>query len=214
MVDSAVHLVRSLFPHTIPQQHTSTKLTHLLTGGGLFDTGPNFVFNMGGGPGIRVQQFGGNRPRRRQHAANADPNAPQQTLGQAIQSLLPLLLLFLLPLLSSLFSGGDSAPAYRFDGPIAPHTQAHISERLKIPYWVNPVEVEEYSAKKWRELDKGAEVKYVSNLNVMCERERVDRDRLVQEAQGFFFTDQVKMDRARAMDMKNCRMLGDLGYRR
>ena len=37
----------------------------------MFDGGPQFVFNMGGGPGFRVHQFGGDRPRRRPREANA-----------------------------------------------------------------------------------------------------------------------------------------------
>lgn len=170
------------------------------------------MFNVGG-PGIRVQQFGGGRPRRRPHNhANAAGPQQEQSLGQAFQSLLPLLLLFLLPLLSSLFSGSGSqtAPAFRFES-IHPYSQPHKTDRLKIPYWVNPAEVDDYSAKKWRELDKTAERTYVSNLNVMCERERNDRDRLVQEAQGFFYTDRDMLQRARDMEMKNCKRLNELG---
>ncbi|KAI4844179.1 DUF1977-domain-containing protein, partial [Aureobasidium sp. EXF-8845] len=55
-------------------------------GGGLFD-GPGFVFNMGGGPGVRVHQFGGGAPRRRPQQAPRDPNAPPPTLMQSLQSL-------------------------------------------------------------------------------------------------------------------------------
>ncbi|KAG9555894.1 DUF1977-domain-containing protein, partial [Aureobasidium melanogenum] len=47
-------------------------------GGGLFD-GPGFVFNLGGGPGVRVHQFGGGAPRRRPQAAR-DPNQPPPSL--------------------------------------------------------------------------------------------------------------------------------------
>lgn len=217
VVDSEVLSVRiqTHSPCQKIKQESTTATNTQCTGGGLFDTGPNFVFNMGG-PGIRVQQFGGNRPRRRAHPhQNPDGTpAPQQSMGQAIQSLLPLLLLFLLPLLSSLFSGsGDSNPAYRFDK-VKPYIQPRTSDRLKIPYWVNPAEVESYNAKKWRELDNKAEVKYVGSMNVQCERERVDRDRMVQEAQGFFYTDQAMLERARQMEMKACNRLAELGYRR
>ena len=185
------------------------------TGGGLFDTGPNFVFNMGGGPGIRVQQFGGGRPRRRANPApGTAQQQQQQSFAQAFQSLLPLLLLFLLPLLSSLFgSSASNTPNFRFDGPMNPYTQQHQTPRLKIPYWVNPAEVVDYNAKKWTEVDKSAEVRYLSNLNVGCERERVDRDRIIQDAQGFFWTDQVRLDQARNMEMRNCKRLRELGYR-
>lgn len=172
---------------------------------------------MGGGPGIRVQQFGGGRPRRRaQHQANGTAAPPEQSLSQAIQSLLPLLLLLLLPLLSSIFSGfgstNNTVPAFRFDA-VHPYSQHHLTDRLKIPYWVNPSETADYSAKKWRELDKNAERTYLSNMSVMCDRERNERDRMAQEAQGFFFTDQEMLQKAMKMELKSCKRLSELGVR-
>ena len=86
------------------------------------------------------------------------------------------------------------------------------STRLKIPYWVNPAEVEDYSAKKWRELDKSAEIKYVHQLNVGCEMEQQKQVRMMQDAQGWLFQDEEKMVEARKLDMKNCKRLRELGY--
>lgn len=156
-----------------------------------------------------MHQFGGARPRRRPHNhANAEQQSP---LG-ALQSLLPLLLLVLLPVLSSLFSSANpSGPTIRFDSPVPPHTLSHTSNRLKVPYWVNPSEVEDYSTKKWRELDKVAERKYVGSLTSECEWEEAQRRRLAQDAQGFFFTDMEKLSRAKNMELKNCRKLKELG---
>lgn len=191
-----------------------SQLTRFLrTGGGLFDTGPQFVFNMGGGgPGIRVHQFGGNRPRRRPHNHEAAAQPPSAI--SALQSLLPLLLLFLLPLLSSLFSSSaPSGPNMRFDAAVPPHTLQHVSQRLKVPYWVVPSEVSDYTSKKWRDLDRVAEGKYVGQLNTECELEQQRRQRLYQEAQGFFWTDNEKLNQARAMEMRSCKRLGELGYR-
>ncbi|CAK4033882.1 Hypothetical predicted protein [Lecanosticta acicola] len=174
--------------------------------------GPGFVFNMGGGPGIRVQQFGGDRPRRRPHNHE---NAQPASFLQAIQGILPLLLLFLLPLLSSIFSGssGSTGPSMRFDAAVPPHTQQHTSNRLHIPYWVNPLDVKDYSKSQWKQLDKMAEGKRVGQLSGECEWEQSQRQRLAQEAQGFFFTDQVKLEQARRMEMPSCRKLETLGYR-
>ncbi|KAK0335782.1 Chaperone protein dnaJ [Friedmanniomyces endolithicus] len=182
-------------------------------GGGMFNGGPGFAFNVGGGgPGVRIHQFGGNRPRQRPH--NHDPNAAPASLGSAIQSLLPLLLLFLLPILSSLFSGSTpTGPGLRFDAAVPPHTLSHTSNRLSIPYWVNPAEVEGYSAKKWRDLDKVAENKFVNQLSAECEWELAQRRRLEEEARGFFYTDVTMLERARTMEMKGCRKLEGLGYR-
>ncbi len=174
--------------------------------------GPGFVFNMGGGPGIRVHQFGGDRPRRRPHNHD-DAARPNASPLEALRSLLPLLLLFLLPLLSSLFSGatsGSRGPGIRVDGSHPPHTLAHTSNRLNVQYWVNPAEVSDYTTKKWRDLDKVAEGRYVGQLNSECDWELSQRQRLANEAQGFFFTDQAMLQRARKMDMPSCRKLGEL----
>ncbi|KAK3670537.1 Chaperone protein dnaJ [Recurvomyces mirabilis] len=180
-------------------------------GGGMFGA-PGFAFNVGGGgPGVRIHQFGGNQPRRRPHNHE---NAQPQSLGSALTSLLPIILLFLIPLLSSLFSGSTpSGPSMRFDAAVPPHTLSHTSNRLSVPYWVNPSEVSDFTARKWKDLDKVAENKYVNQLSAECEWEQAQRQRLAQEAQGFFFTDQTKLERARRMEMPSCRKLEGYGYR-
>lgn len=180
-------------------------------GGGM--GGPGFVFNVGGGPGIRVHQFGGGNPRRRPHNhENVGPTSPLETL----RSLLPLLLLFILPLLSSLFSGdsGPPGPNMRFDSAVPPHTYPRTSLNLKVDYFVNPAEVKGYNTRQWKDLDRVAENKYVGQLNAECEFERNVRQRLANEAQGFFLTDQVKLDQARRMEMPNCERLNKIAGRR
>ncbi|THZ05984.1 DUF1977-domain-containing protein [Aureobasidium pullulans] len=181
-------------------------------GGGLFD-GPGFVFNMGGGPGVRVHQFGGGAPRRRPQQ-RADPNAPPPSLLQSLQSLLPLLLLFIFPLLSGLFSGNgtSSGPSIYFD-PAPPHTQQYFTSGPKIPYYVDPREVSDLTSRKLKDLDRRAEVKYVNQLSNECEVQQSRRQQMYQQAQGFFFTDQVKLQEARTFDMPSCKRLKDLGYR-
>lgn len=184
-------------------------------GGGLFDTGPGFVFNLGGGPGVRVHQFGGARPRRRPPGANAQQPEQPPSVSSTLQSLLPLLILFLLPILSSLFSGSSSSsgPSMRFDAARPPYTQARTSRDLNIPYWVNPRDVSDYSPRKWKELDRVAEVRYMNQLSVQCESEQMTQSRMMQEAQGFFWTDEDQMARARNMELKNCKKLGQLQRR-
>lgn len=178
-------------------------------GGGMGGMGgPGFVFNVGGGPGIRVHQFGGGNPRRRPHNhENAGPTSPLETL----RSLLPLLLLFILPLLSSLFSGeSSSGPSLRFDSAVPPHTQQRTTPAHKVDYFVNPADVNGYSNRQWSELDKLAERKYVGQLSAECEYERNVQQRLANDAQGFFFVDQTKLDRARRMEKPNCKRLYEL----
>jgi len=173
--------------------------------------GPGFVFNMGGGPGIRIHQFGGNQPRRRPH--NHEDQRPA-SLFQAVQGLLPLLLLFVLPLLSSLFSGSDTpkGPSLRFDAK-PPMTHQHTSNRLHIPYYVNPVDVKDYTSKQWKALDRVAEGQMINRLSAACEQEHNAQIRMAQEAQGFFYTDTVKLEEARNMAMPNCQKLNGYGYR-
>lgn len=165
----------------------------------------------GGGPGIRVHQFGGGQPRRRPHNHE---NAQPASAGAALSSLLPLLLLFLLPLLSALFTGSTpSGPTMRFDAAAPPHTLGHTSARLSVPYWVNPADVTDFTPRKWKDLDKTAEGQYIGQLSSECEWEQQQRRRLADEAQGFFFTDQAMLQRARRMEMPSCKKLQGYGYR-
>ncbi|EAW25396.1 J domain-containing protein [Aspergillus fischeri NRRL 181] len=178
---------------------------------GCYLGGPQFVFNMGGGPGFRVHQFGGARPRRRPREASAQAEAAPSGWA-TFQSLLPLILLFVLPLLSSLFSGSSSpsGPSYRFDAAVPPHTMQRTTPKYSINYFVNPRDVEDYSAKKLRQLDTKVEVDYITKLRYECESEVHARDRMMQEAQGWFFPDVEKMKEARSMELKSCRRLDSL----
>jgi DnaJ family protein B protein 12 len=198
---------------TLPFLPKKSSANQITTGGGLFD-GPGFAFNMGGGPGIRVHQFGGGAPRRRPQQAPRDPNAPPPTLMQSLQSLLPLLLLFIFPLLSGLFSGNGtpSGPSVRLDS-TPPFTQQRVSSGFGIPYYVDPREVSDLSTRKWKELDKRADANYYHKLSNECEVQQQRRQQMYQQAQGFFFTDQVKLQQARGMEMPSCKRLNDLGYR-
>ena len=101
----------------------------------------------------------------------------------------------------------------RFDAAHSPYTEQHTSNRLNINYWVNPSEVRDYNAAKWRDLDKFAESRYLGMLNDECLWEQNRKAKLVEEARGFLFNDQVKLDQARNMQMPNCKKLNDLGYR-
>nr|POE85512.1 putative j domain-containing protein c17a3.05c [Quercus suber] len=178
---------------------------------GGFGGGPGFAFNVGGGgPGIRIHQFG-NQQRRRAPNQQAAPTSPLT----ALQSLLPLLLLFIFPLLSSIFSSPDPVfPAMRFDSAQPPQTFERVTKsHMKLPYWVNPVEINDYTPKQWKALDRQAESLYINRISSECERESLQRQRLANEAQGFFWTDTEKLDQARRMDMPNCRRLNELGYR-
>lgn len=181
----------------------------------MFDTGPQFVFNLGGGPGFRVHQFGGGQPRRRPRNANgsAEERPPQTTMG-ALSNLLPLLILFVLPLLSSLFSSAmPSGPSIHFQ-PGPPNTLQRTSRNLKVDYYLNPQDVEDYSNRKLNDLDKKAESQYVTQLQYECQIEMRTRNRMFEEAQGWFFQDPDRMREARAFEMRSCRQLDSFGFAR
>ncbi|EUC28049.1 hypothetical protein COCVIDRAFT_93832 [Bipolaris victoriae FI3] len=181
---------------------------------GGMDTGPGFVFNLGGGPGIRVHQFGGGHPRRRPGTAAPPGSEGQQNLSSAFANLLPLLFLFVLPLLSSFFSSSSSTsagPNLVFETPRTPNTLKRVSSRIKIDYYVNPKDVHEYTPKKWRKLDEVAEQQYVHITNTRCQSEKYKQRQLMEEAQGWFSVDTEAMNKARNMELKNCNKLKKLG---
>lgn len=187
-------------------------LIHLCLGGGggPFDSGPQFVFNLGGGPGVRVHQFGGNRPRRR--PANASNNVAQepQSLRTLLSSMLPLLLFLALPLLSSLLSSSTPAgPSFRFEEPEPPYTMQKTSANLKVNYYVNPGDVIDLSQKKVTELDRKAESSYINHRQYECQLESRQQTRMMEDAEGWLWRDENAMRRARSFDKKSCRWLDD-----
>jgi DnaJ family protein B protein 12 len=184
-------------------------------GGGLFDTGPGFVFNLGGGPGIRVHQFGGNRPRRRPPGAGpATANGQQPSTTNALSALLPVILLFLLPLLSSFLpdASSNNGPSVVFETPTGSHTQLRQSERHKVPYYVIPTDVESLSRRQWSELDKRAEMSFGDRLMRECDTERRIQHQMIEEAKGWFSDDMEKIAAAKRMPLKHCKRLKQHGY--
>ena len=162
---------------------------------------------MGGGPGFTVHRMGGNRPRARPRDGQ---ETAQPGLG-ALAQLLPLLLLFVLPLLSSFFTGsGSSGPNVRYDSPVPPHTMHRVTPRYKIDYFLNPAQVDGYTSRQFSSLDQQAEVDYVSTLRYQCENEVQRQRHEVNEATGLFFSDERRLQRAREMPLAGCRRLDEL----
>jgi DnaJ homolog subfamily B member 12 len=175
--------------------------------------GPGFVFNMGGGPGIRVHQFGGVGPRRRPRNAN-DPETPAPSGLSALAQLLPILLLFVLPLLTSLFTGSSSTGPEVLFQRSPPNTLHRVTPRFQVNYYLDPRAVDGYSERKLRQLDQTAEVKYVNTLKYECQVEHSERNRMLEEAHGWFSTDERKLREAREIPMRACNRLNDLGVTR
>lgn len=164
---------------------------------------------MGGGPGFTVHRMGGATPRRRPRDASAE--TPSNGLSALVQ-LLPLLLLFILPLLSSLFSGqtSSSGPQVRYDAPVPPHTMHRVTPRYKVDYFVNPAEIQGLTSRQLSSLDQRAEVEYVSSLKYQCDNEVHRKRQEINDATGFFFTDEERLRRAKNMPMPGCQRLDEL----
>jgi len=121
----------------------------------------------------------------------------------------------ILPLFSSLFSSDSSAantPPFSVDVPTLAKTQKHVSSKLGVPYYVKPADVAEYTnARHWRDLDKAVEYALVGRLQQGCDSERQIRERMYNDAQGWFFVDSEKLEAARRMEMRNCERLRSFG---
>lgn len=163
---------------------------------------------------MRVHQFGGARPRRRPGTAQP-PGSEAQSGSSAFANLLPLLFLFVLPLLSSLFSGSTSSagPSLVFEKPVTPYTHERVTSRIKLHYFVDPREVHDYNPKKWRKLDEQAEQQYVHNINVRCQNEQYSQRKAIEDAHGWFFVDEDALEKAKNMELKNCQKLDKMGLR-
>ncbi|KAI2632564.1 DUF1977-domain-containing protein [Hypomontagnella submonticulosa] len=182
---------------------------------GGFDTGPQFVFNIGGNRGFRVHQMGGAGPRRRPREAEAEQR--QASGWDTLISLLPILFLFVFPLLSSLFSGGEPQPAVPsmvFDAAQPPLTHHRTTPKLDIDYFVDPAEVAGWNDYKLRQLDKEAEVGFVRALRRHCDTEMRTKRDLIDKAQGWFFPDPDKMKIADQFEMRSCKRMDALGISR
>lgn len=204
-------------------------------GGGGFGGGNPFgEFVSFGGPGIRMQHFGGPGVRRRRPATNAGGGAtaeaadqPQEaSLRSTFIQLLPLIILFIFPILSSLFSelgsgtGKSQFPDVRFEK-IHPFTHQRFTPRHHVPYWVSPKELKQFGMsasdkgssvdRKLREMDRRAETRYVSALQGECRVEMGEQQREIEDAMGWFWADGERARKARERRLPACERLRELG---
>lgn len=161
--------------------------------------------------------MGGGIPRRRpREPANGQP--AQETSGwDTLVSLLPILFLFLFPLLTSIFSGGESQPAMpsvNFDKAAPPMTAHRTTQRFRVNYYVNPHDIAGWTDYKLKQLDTEAEGTFVRIFRNKCEMEMRTKEHLRDQAQGWFFQDPEKMQVARDYEMPSCKRLNQLGINR
>jgi DnaJ family protein B protein 12 len=199
-------------------------------GGGPFAEAPFADFGVGGGgftfggPGIRVRQFGtgpGMRQRQQQQQQRRrEPEDLHETaatnLWRMFYQMLPLILLFLFPVLSGLFGGGGpdtTGPTFSMH-PSPPYTQQRVTPTYNIPFYVNPKDLEGMGMREATKLGNRAEQSIINHYNSGCAREEMARQQKLQDAHGFFYTDKEALKRAREMEMPSCRKLQELGLPR
>lgn len=188
--------------------------------GGFDAGGPGVFFDFGGGPGIRVHQFGGARPRTRPREAGADGERTEGSSAFAnLLGLLPVLMFFILPIIMGMFGDGDgpSKPHIVFEKPASvytmPRTMYGIPADVPANYYVSPDEMKRfsYSDSKLAELDKYAAKVYKVQVKTQCEIERRNRQSLKEQAYGIFWVDEKKMAEAENMKMPYCELKRKLG---
>ncbi|KAJ8099368.1 hypothetical protein POJ06DRAFT_133934 [Lipomyces tetrasporus] len=205
------------------------ELFNMFFGGGGGGTTFQTSFGGFGGPGIRIHSFGGSpfspfgRPmnpgggQRRPPPGGGDANGETFSPRMLIQ-LLPLILLFVVPLLSSLFDNSSSSSDTIFQAktrfefnPSPPYTVERITPKYHVPYYVSPRDAAELNDKRLRLLDQRVENSYVGILQNKCAVESDLRQRKLEESQGWFFVDQEKYEQAKDMKMESCDRLKKLG---
>lgn len=178
--------------------------------GGGARPGQSFTF---GNNGFTFQTFGNNafdpftgrpRTRRRQETPQGDPSA-----WETLKQLAPILVILLATLLSSFFSS-ESTPEYSFIR-TSKHSVQRRTPNFKIPFYVGDSFADDKLTSKLRNFDSKVESVYVQDRRARCSREQVRKNDLMEEAQGWFYTDHQKMRQAEAMPMPNCQELRNLG---
>lgn len=199
-------------------------------GGGTFE---EEIFNMffgggqpgmGSGPlgfsfgnqGFTFQSFGQDpfgRPQQRQQRSQQyrrQQQQPQQLqqpqlLFELGRQLLPLLFVIAVPLLLGLFA--SLGPQYLLQPTLSYGIQKY-TPRHKIPYYVS----NDYrpSASDLRNLGRQVEKEFIQDKSQRCQRERMERQRMIDESYGWFFTDETKLARARTMPLPNCLILEEM----
>lgn len=187
-------------------------------GNGATGAGPNPQTFSFGNNGFTFQSFGGpggpgfsTRPRQRTRP-NPSANRPQEDPGllTTFKQLLPLLLFILVPLLSSLFSESN-VPDYSFYKTREFNTQ-RSTPSYNIPFYVSEkfLNKKKLSVQQLRNFDSKVENLYIQDKRSKCSREQIMKNDLIDDAQGWFSTNQQKLKKAQNLPMPNCEALRNL----
>lgn len=171
--------------------------------------GATFTF---GGNGFTFQQFGGGDPfsqfQNQRRAPRKTQGQEQETQVNTLKQLASLLIFLVITLLATLFSNDSEDYSLL-------KTQKFSIQRetpkYHIPFFVQPKYAADKATPKLRKLDRKIENEIVQDKKTMCNREHLRRNQMMEDAQGWFFTDEAMLKRAKEMPMPNCRELEELG---
>jgi DnaJ family protein B protein 12 len=105
-------------------------------------------------------------------------------------------------------------PSVVFDKASPPLTSHRTTQKLGVNYYVNPHDVAGWTDYKLKQLDKEADSSFVRIMRHNCELEMRTKEHLHDQAQGWFFQDPEKMQRARAFETPSCKRLDQLRVNR
>ncbi|EGW29998.1 uncharacterized protein SPAPADRAFT_144677 [Spathaspora passalidarum NRRL Y-27907] len=180
-------------------------------GGTTFQFGNGFTFQSFGGadPFVRHRhQFRGHNQQNTQH----QDRRQEASLSESLKALAPILLILIVPIFSALFSDSNSAPEYSFHK-TRDYSVQRSTPRFNIPFYVNKKFTEKYSGKSPQQLknfDYKIENVYIQDKRAKCSREQIRKNEMIEDAQGWFFTDTEKLAAAENMAMPNCEILRGL----
>ncbi|XP_076230829.1 dnaJ homolog subfamily B member 12 [Calliopsis andreniformis] len=191
--------------HNVPgrQNHTHNSYTR----GFEADITAEELFNMFFGGGFPQQEFYMRRPGgrwMRQQDEQAQHAHSQQANGYTtFLQMLPVLLLILLTMMSSLFI---SDPVYSLHSN-AKYSVLRTTQGLKVPYYVKENFHTEYQG-SLRRLEISVEEEYLNNLRHACYREKSYKETMMWKARNF--GDQDLFLKARNIDMPSCKRIQEM----
>ncbi|ODV58575.1 DnaJ-domain-containing protein [Ascoidea rubescens DSM 1968] len=168
--------------------------------------GTTFTFGPGG---FTTHRF---PPRQRTYQTHQNStNQPPPDFLTSLKSLLPLFLILLMPIIS-MFSAHTSnkIPDFYF----TPYNNFNVQRSTQvynIPYYIKESSLQDLTENDLRVLDKKAENKYITMLNKKCIYENTERNRLINEAHGWFFVDTERLKQGRNYPRPNCDRLASMG---
>lgn len=187
--------------------HPNDDLFNMFFGGGGGGRPQTFTFGPGG---FQFTSFGGpggarGFAQRPQQQAHEEPG-----MGDTLRQLLPILLFLLVPLLSNLLLGLGLQPTFLFE-PSGQRTVHKETLAHKVLFFILPdTDTDVFGhldQRQQRRFETKVEKEYSEKLRRGCSYERQQQHEMIEQASGWFFTDEELLRQATLMPMPNCERL-------